>query len=164
MSELQVTLRKLHSALRPGGLLFSWEYVGPNRFAFPRRETAVAERLYRALAPELRGPWPELPLPNPMEVAEADPTESIRSEEILDAVHGVFDAVDVTSLGGALAFPLWNGLNHDALFDTERGHDLVRLVLELDAGLSRAGTLPAYFAYIAARKAPAGVDRHAEPR
>lgn len=152
MSNLEGVLRRVHAALTPGGVLFADEYVGPDRFAFPERDTQVARWFYRTLDGELRSAWPELPLPNPADVAAADPTEAIHSAEILETVSNVFANVEVTGLQGTLAYILWNGLNHDALFDTDKGADLVRAILAFDDALILSGQLRDYFALIVARK------------
>lgn len=152
VADLEGVLRRINGALTPQGLFFASEYVGPDRFGYPEHDTAFAKRLYRVLDPSLRSPWPELPQPNPADVEAADPTESIHSSDILAAVERIFNGIEVTPLGRALTFILWWGLNHDALYETEQGRDLVNVILDLDDALIAAGQLPNYFSYIVARK------------
>jgi SAM-dependent methyltransferase len=152
IADLDGVLRRVNEALTPQGLLFANEYVGPDRFAYPEHDSAFAKRLYRVLDPRLRSPWPELPQPNPADVEAADPTESIHSADIIETVKRVFDQIEITPLEYTLTFILWWGLNHDALYDTEPGRELVNVVLDIDNALVTSGRLPNYFSYIVARK------------
>lgn len=146
MDPLDETLEKVYAALKPGGMMFAFEYVGPDRFNYPREHTRIAERLYEVLDPSLRR-WPQLPLtwPTPAAVIEADPTESIHSGDILDTVRRIFPHVDVKPMYGTLCFILFWGLHPDAIYDTEKGRDLIRLVLDLETALVDSGQLPSYF-------------------
>lgn len=152
MSDLEGILRQVNTTLTPQGLLFASEYVGPDRFAFPEQDATLAKQLYRVLDPALKAPWPELPQPDPRDVARADPTESIHSADIVAAIQRGFDQVEIIPLGHALTFILWWGLNHDALYETQRGLELVQVILDLDSALVNSGQLPSYFSYITARK------------
>lgn len=152
VTHMESTLHQMYNALVPGGLLFANEYIGPDRFAFPEVDCQVAQRLYRILDPALRSPWPELPLPNPQDVINADPTEAVHSSDIVAVLSRVFDTLEITPLKNALTFIIWWGLNHKALFETEQGFDLVRHILDIEAALITTGRLPNYFSYLAARK------------
>ena len=89
VERLEHVLDACREGLRPGGLFFISEYVGPNRFAFPPAHADLANEIYCSIDPRLRT-QPVMPRPNPRDVAAADPTEAIRSEEILDLVSRFF--------------------------------------------------------------------------
>ena len=152
VSALEHALEQCYRALRPGGLFFAHEYVGPNRFAFPAEHVDLARTIYRTLDPSLCSSWPALPVPDPVEVASVDPTESVRSEEIIDAVRHRFPSARVISYEACLTIIMWYGLNHDALYESERGFDLVRWLLDVDANLVRSGRLWSYQALLLANK------------
>jgi SAM-dependent methyltransferase len=149
---LDRVLEQCHQALRPGGLFFAHEYVGPDRFAFPEEHVDLARAIYRTLDPALRCPWPELPVPDPRAVAAADPTEAVRSTEIVDTVRARFANVHVVSYEACLTLIIWYGLNHDALFETSQGFDLVRWLLEVDSHMIRTKRLWTYQALLLAIK------------
>jgi GT2 family glycosyltransferase/SAM-dependent methyltransferase len=151
VERLEHVLEECRRALRPGGHFFITEYVGPNRFAFPPDHLAIAQAMYRTIDPRLRLSLPNLPSPDPRDVVAADPTEAIRSEEILELVPRYFSGAQVVSLDVCLTLILWYGLNHDALHDTEDGHTLVRWLLDVDRSLVRSGRLPTYHADLLAR-------------
>jgi SAM-dependent methyltransferase len=154
IEDLDGVLGHLAALLGDDGVLFAREYVGPARFAFPDDHLRHARSLYGVLDPALRSVHPELPVPDPVEVAAVDPTEAVRSDEILAALDRWFGHVEVCPVGGGLAFPLWFGLDHDALFETAQGDAAVRWVLEHDARLTDTGELPPYFVFVAARRRP----------
>lgn len=141
-------VRQAHSLLKPGGILFADEYIGPARFAYPDDHLQIPRALYNVLAKPLRAEAAELPLPTPEEVELADPTESVQPQLIVESLRSTFNHVDVTPLFGALPFMIWWGLNHDALFDMPEGIELVRLILRLDEALYEARVLPSYFALL----------------
>jgi SAM-dependent methyltransferase len=152
VERLEHVLQQCHKALRPGGLFYAQEYVGPNRFAFPADHVSLARQIYRTLDPRLLCGLPELPTPDPLAVADADPTESIRSEEVVNICRRVFPATHVVSDEICLTIIIWYGLNHESVYDTPAGHALVNWVLEADQALVRSGRLPTYQVEIFGRK------------
>ncbi|HLI27041.1 MAG TPA: class I SAM-dependent methyltransferase [Chloroflexota bacterium] len=152
VERLEAVVEMVREALRPGGVLLAHEYVGPDRFAFPAEHVELARAIYRTLDPALRCPWPELPVPNPTEVAAADPTEAVRSSEIVSVVRRYFPRTHVLSYDQCLTIILWYGLNYDALYDIPQGHDLVNWLLAVDRALVRSGQLSTYLVDIVAIK------------
>ena len=150
--DVPATVRFAHDILGPGGVLYADEYIGPRRFDYPPEHSDLVKALYRSLAPELRCPWPELPQPDPLDVAAADPTEAAQSDRILEALRAEFAEVELAPIWGALAFILWWGLDHDALYETQAGRDFVDVVLALDTAMGSCGALPPYFSLILARR------------
>jgi SAM-dependent methyltransferase len=158
VENLERVLAQCHRALHPGGVLYAREYVGPSRFAFLPDHVEFARRFYRTIRPDLLCGHPELPVPDPAAVAAADPTESIRSQEIIDVCRATFPTTHVIPNDVCLTIILWYGLNHDAIYESQAGHELVRTVLEVDQALCHSGRLQSYQAEIIARK-PAAAPR-----
>ena len=153
MNDLEGILGKCKIALKPGGLLWAVEYIGPDRFQFPDQDTEFAKRFYRAVHPGLKKLWnSELQVPTADEVIKADPTEAIHSSRIPDAVHAAFQNVETIHTYGSFAFILFWSLLHDALYESPLGQEFVTSVLDIDTMLIDSGRLPHYFAYFVARK------------
>lgn len=152
VDRMEHVLEQCHRALKPGGVFFASEYTGPNRFAFTPDQLALARRIWQSLDPALRCAHPVMPVPNPLEVAAADPTESIRSEEIITLCRSYFPATHIVSEDVCLTIILWYGLDHDALFETDAGYELVRWLLDMDEAFVRSGRLPTFQAELIARK------------
>jgi SAM-dependent methyltransferase len=150
--QLEDVLGECQKALKPGGVFFAAEYVGPNRFAFTPDQVGLARQIWNTIDPALRCDQPQLPVPNPMETAAADPTEAIRSEEIISLCRKAFPATHVASEDVCLTYILWFGLNHDRLFESEKGFELVSWLLDADEAFVRSGRLSPLYADIFARK------------
>ena len=84
-------------ALKPDGLVYMDEYVGPSRFEWNESMMAPYRHIYDALDPELRA-VPVLGLP----VMIADPSEAVRSSEIEPQLAVGFDTVQRRPYGGNL--------------------------------------------------------------
>lgn len=160
IEDLEATLRRCARALKPGGILWAAEYIGPDYFDYPPEHTNLARSLWHAIDPALKKTWePELRFPTVEEVIAADPTESVHSSDIPRAMRAAFENVEVIPTYGTFAFILFWGLNYDALYDTAAGREFVQNVMEIDAALIDSGRLPHYFAYLIARKPTRGEAR-----
>jgi len=142
----------IHDAMRPGTRFIARDYVGPNRFAFEPEVLEVARSTYRALSDTVRSPWPDLSVPDPVEVERFDPTEAIDSEAIIPSLRALFSDCEIIPIGGALSHVIWYSLDHDAVFETEEGRRAVGEVMDQEDQLMAAGRLPSYFVrFIATR-------------
>lgn len=155
MTNLEGLLRSLNAALNEKGLLWAAnEYVGPDRFGYPEEHLRIVRAFHASLPERYRKHGdPVLHLPTPADVEKADPSESPCSSQILPTMSRLFPQLDIVDLYGSFAFMLFWGLNHDALYETEEGAELVRTVLALDRALVETGALPGYFVHLVARKA-----------
>jgi SAM-dependent methyltransferase len=167
--DLEGLVPKVARALQDDGVLFASEYIGPNRFAYGEGELGLARDLFNSLDKRLLRVWkpkhkwrrrlrglppppprPKFHPPDPVQIAAVDPTEAVHSAEILATLRKSFRHVHITSMGGALALPIWPGLDHDYIFDSQGGVEFVEMLIELDRALTESGRVPSYFALIAA--------------
>lgn len=92
-------------ALKPGGLVYMDEYVGPSRFEWNETMMEPYRRIYDALDPDLRA-VPALSVP----VMIADPSEAVRSSEIEPQLAVGFDVVQRRPYGGNLISVIYPAL------------------------------------------------------
>ena len=138
--------------MKPGGRLWAVEYIGPDRFDYPGEHTEFARRFYRSVHPGLKKLWtPELTFPMRDEVITADPTESIHSSDIPQAIHSTFDHVErsTPTVRSPSSCP---GGSWPTRFTTPIGQEFVKTVLDIDKMLIDSRQLPHYFAYFIATK------------
>jgi hypothetical protein len=107
---LEHCVTEVAAALRHDGLLYLDEYIGPSRADWQRSLLAAADAVYRELPIALRR-GSRVPLP----LMEDDPSEAVRSAEIIEAVASRFSVEAYRPYGGnslALIHPLvrWEGL------------------------------------------------------
>lgn len=153
ISELEKTLRTCERALAPGGVLWAFEYIGPDRFAYPDHDADIARRIYRILAPELHLPGePELKFPSPEDVVAVDPTEAIHSSEIVETMRRIWPDLEFHGQYGSLSFMIMWCLNYNAIYDTQFGFEAYGTILDIETALVDSGKLPHYFANLIARK------------
>ncbi|HUO85658.1 MAG TPA: class I SAM-dependent methyltransferase, partial [Thermoanaerobaculia bacterium] len=139
-------LRRVRETLRPGGLLYLDEYVGPSRDEWSEEHLRPAREIYDSLPEELK----RTPMQPP--VAWDDPSEMAASSRILPAVRERFEIVDDRPYWGNLLFPLVTALHGGRLLEDEF-LPLVREWIEREQELIRDGTFrsPLYAVVIARR-------------
>lgn len=154
MDDIGEAIAAALNGLKPGGFLWcANEYVGPNRFGYPKEHVNIVERYYSLLPLDMcKHQVQKLVLPTPEEVAAADPSEAPRSEEIVDTFARLAPDFEMTALYGSFAFIIFWGLEHNSLYETEEGRRLMVEILRIDQALVEANVLPTYFAHLVAHK------------
>ncbi len=146
----------LNRILRPDGLLYVDEFIGPSQW---RYEGEIIELINRFLIS-----LPEVLLLNRKPVAGEefyhqwknglDPSESIRSAELDEWLRKSFAVIEACPFNGTLLFPFFltaqfnpRRLNIKAWHDTELGqNELRKMALQEDEWIS-SGRLPPHFMY-----------------
>jgi len=106
--DLEHVFSQLHLALKPGGLLVVNEFVGPNQFQWTDRQMELAddllnqvpERYRRSLmSGHIKGRVVRQTL---ADMNTVDPTEAVRSADIIPLMRSHFDLVEQVDYGGTL--------------------------------------------------------------
>jgi SAM-dependent methyltransferase len=90
IERLERVFEQVARSLRTGGLFFMNEFVGPTRFQWSDRQLEVVNGLLRAIPAPFRRSTvsgerkEQVPRPSVAEMIAADPSEAVRSAEILD--------------------------------------------------------------------------------
>ncbi len=137
-------LEEVHAALKPGGLLFLDEYMGPSRSEWREADWGFARSAFDALPEELKN-RPELAIPLPMD----DPSESVRSSAILPAARRLFTILEDRPYGGNILWFVFPCLDIARLRE-DRTDALSRLIALEDHLLDRRW-VESYFRVIVAR-------------
>ncbi len=148
----------LQRALRPGGVFHLHEFVGPNRFQWTDEQLRLANTFLEGLPPRLRrlpdGQMKTLRRPTIEEMIASDPSESVRSSELVAALRPYFDIVEYRRLGGALAHNALGGIAQN--FDPESAEDdaLLRTLFDMEDAAMAEGVIGSDFATITAFPKP----------
>jgi SAM-dependent methyltransferase len=143
---------RVHDALAPGGRFFFQEYVGPNRFQYSDQRIDIVNRYFRLLPVELRlhpfwnGVLPYKTRVDPDKLAAQDPTEAVRSEDILPLARGFFDVEAEYPYGGGLLNPLLYELIVNFDEDDPYHNGLLRFLCDAEDRLTRASVIEPDFA------------------
>jgi SAM-dependent methyltransferase len=117
---LERLFSQIHKALKPGGIFHLHEFVGPSRFQWTKAQLTLVNEYLSSLPPRLRqlpsgGPKPLVQRPTVDAMIAADPTEAVRSSEILAVLRSYLTIIEQRQIGGALL--------HLALGDIARNFD-----------------------------------------
>lgn len=148
-------------ALKENGLFLIDEYVGPARFQSSPKAVALINKLIQVLPPRYRtsvyhnGQPRETYANIPPDVLAAhDPSEAIRSDEILPVLRQHFEVVDYRPYGGALLHMLLSGTAGNFDPHAEADAALIRLLAAFEEEMEQAGVIGTDFAVVAARPLP----------
>src|SRR5664279_1216763 len=158
VKDLEGLFRQCHRALKPGGLFFLEEYIGPSRFQTDPNTLQMINDLLRFLPERYRRSVyldgrPRETYENPplSWFEENDPSESVRSDEIVPVLGQLFDIVEYRPYGGALLHMLLSGTagNFDPTVDSDVA--LLRVMALAEIWMEKAGALRSDFAAIVAK-------------
>ena len=164
--ELERLFAQARAALKPGGLLALNEYVGPAQFQWSEKQLGYANALLRRLAPRYRRNldpswWRRLLEPYREDVrrrprwrvAAEDPSESVRSAEIVSLLEREFVIVERRDYGGTLLQLVLDRIVGN-FEDTEEDRRVLTLLCQAERALIQAGELTSDFTLIVARPKP----------
>lgn len=144
-------------SLKPGGWLFVHEYVGPNVFALTPRQKEVIRAAFE-LIPERfrrngRSTVATAPaIPYPPEVAAVDPSEAIRSADILEVVGHYFDVVESNPAGGTVLQFLLHGIAGNFRPEDPESMEVLEMLIRIEKTLVGVGDLQSDFVMLTARR------------
>jgi O-antigen biosynthesis protein len=157
VESLENLFAQIAAALKPGGYFFLDEYIGPSRFQWTDDQLRIMNEELNALPRELRRSVSEPGKYKPPVIRKtveymkaADPSEAVRSAEIVPLLSQYFDIREFKGYGGSLL--------HELLYDiagnfTEKAPgslDHLRRLFDLEDHLIALGTLAHDFAVIVA--------------
>ncbi len=170
VENLELAYPALRDALVPGGLLLLNEYVGPRRFQFGEAQMKVVNSVlarlperYRRSAVMAGAVYPHKEVPTEAQMIATDPSESVRSDELLAFTRRHFEVLEEVAYGGTVLQHLLYDVVQN--FDPARLADarLLGLLCLLEEALLREGVLASDYAVVLARR-PAGEDGARHPR
>lgn len=104
---------------------------------------------FRALRTGTRPLRTTADLPTASSVAAIDPSEAVRSADIVPVLHRYFDIIEYRPLGGTILQFLLADIAGN--FQAEEGERLLQMLFAIEDALMEAGDLSSDFAYIVAR-------------
>lgn len=156
--DIERLLAKIKRWKAPNAILAIHEYVGPNRFQWTDAARFEGERLLRSLPPKLRvhGISNEIVeslwSPTYRDMLVGDPSEAIRSAEMIDILDCYFERIERRDFGGTILQPLLVDIVHNFEFERDASHrsELDRL-FAAERELLRSGRITSNFSFLAYR-------------
>ena len=169
--QLEHLLDEIKQTLKPGGLLFVHEYIGPSQMQFPRRDVELADvflnvipERYRKLEGE--GGIKKEALRTSLDTMNnSDPSEGIRASEIVPLVASRFEIRHFRHVGGTLLLLVFNEIAGNFLENDLEIRPLVDALITLDNFLIDNKVLPSYHVYMVCEKTenPTPMQAHILP-
>jgi SAM-dependent methyltransferase len=144
VANLEGCLEQIQKTLKKDGYFYLDEYVGPSRDQWTDTLVEAANEVYRTLPNSIRR---SRSVPFPIE--EDDPSEAVRSGDIVPLVEAGFDIIERRDYGGNLLSLIHPLLRWDSMNEDSRGEVLESLIEE-ERNLLAAGA-PTYYTVIIAR-------------
>ena len=163
VENLEHAYAQIERCMRPEATLVVSEYVGPNRFQYGDDVLAMINALLQALPEELRRPFEERTRPTVEEMIANDPTEAVRSEELVAFTEKSFDVRERKNIGGTILQHLLYDIVENFRFDDPRERSLLEMLCTIEAMLLDSGRIPCDFVLMAARKKGSRVKRASRP-
>lgn len=160
IKELEAVCNRVKQALKPGGWLFFNEYVGFNRFAFSSHQLNIIHHTFYLIPLRYRRSFiannkntyqKNPPLPDPKEVARTDPSEAVRSQDILPVVNKFFDIVTINKCGGSILQFLLSGIAGNFRQSDPQSMLILNMLLNIENTLIDSGDIQSDFVVVAAR-------------
>jgi SAM-dependent methyltransferase len=138
-------------ALRPGGSVVAQEYVGPSRFQWTRAQLELCNAAMDELVPEDHKVHHTVVERVPVEIMlELDPSEAVRSDEILATCREQMEVVDYRGAGCSLLQPILVDQLHTFEPRNWRHNRILAELFAREDELMRAGVLGDSFAMFVA--------------
>jgi SAM-dependent methyltransferase len=170
VSNLEHLFHQVVLSLKPGGYFFLDEYVGPNKMQWTDEQLGIINEQIAALPSDLKRSVFDDSLKgaiwrNAVEDIDAvDPSEAVRSADILRILPLYFDIIEVKGSGGSLLHMLLEGIAGNFLPDNPRAMSYLESLFRLEDDLIACGRLQHDFAVIIARRKPTRVEKLLGPK
>jgi len=158
ITNLESLYARIQASLRRGGHFIFSEYVGPNRFQYSDAQMDVINRYMRVLPDHLRyDPCLKITLRKKERlsierVLADDPTEAVRSEDVLPLARSMFEVEAEYPYGGSLLSPLLYEIIVNFNEENPEDRRLLEILCDAEDRLIRSGHLSPDFCVFVARR------------
>jgi SAM-dependent methyltransferase len=162
IANLEHLLDQVKFALRDGGLLIINEYVGPFQLQWTPKQTKIIDDLTRLLPPKYKrrvsnGESVKESFPGPSSIREMnanDPSESVRSDEIIPLIEARFWIKEHKNFGGTILHMLLQDLAGNFNPADSIDASFLNLLIYIEKLLIQEKVLESDFTFIVAEKRP----------
>ena len=161
IENLEHVFDELRNSLKPDAYLLINEYVGPSRLQWTKKQLDILNRGWEIMPPEFRKAGSISPV-NKEDLIKVDPSEAVRSSEIVSMLYNYFEVVEHTEYGGSFLMPFWSqGIMPDIFLDrpSVEKQIIVKLLCLIDELILNEKILPSCYVQIVARNKPPVSDK-----
>lgn len=154
VTNLEKLFSKLSNLLSVNGYFVVLEYVGPNRFQWRDTQLSVINGILRQLDPRYlrENTRIELSRPSVEAMMAIDPSEAVRSEDVLGLLPNYFTVEYLRNFNGTVMHPLYPLLNASLTNANTADFDsIVRMILLMEDTMICENLLPSDFVFAICR-------------
>jgi ubiquinone/menaquinone biosynthesis C-methylase UbiE len=153
------TFALAHRLLKPGGLLFYDEYIGPDHRMYEEEVLALTDEINNCLDRSYRLDFmrkgkvrERIPRATLKAMLAKPPSEGAETSQILPLTYKYFDIVSRLDYGGAILEPFFRGILTNFNFDDPKDQTIGRLIILIEDLLNRFGYTPHYHSKVVCRR------------
>ncbi len=153
LENLEHIYHQVKRSLKPGGVLMINEFVGPSRFQWTDLQLRLMNELLEALPekPRKAAPFLRVLRPELEDMKTLDPSESVRSADVIPVLEQSFEIIDFKPYGGTLLHILLSHVMPGFDLEDEKDLSILRLMFLFEQTLVEQKVLPSDFAFVVAR-------------
>lgn len=159
VEELEHLLNEVNNALKVGGLFIINEFVGPSQFQYTKKQVEVINdiidllpSIYRSRVTDSKILKPFFAPPSIEYMNANDPSEAIRSAEIIESVKRIFEVLEQKDYGGTILHMLLQDIIGNFDPENERDKTVLQLILYIEKLLIREKIIESDFTLMVLRK------------
>ncbi len=156
--EIEKMFVLIHRVLRPGGLLWFDEYVGPDHHMYDQHVMDIMNEINDCLAARYRmdalshHERTSVPQPSLEFMMQHDPSEGVHASQILPLTYKYFDVLQRQDYGGAIMRPFFTGILPNFDWSDEKDQTIARLIILFEQVLTRRSIIPSYHSMVLSRR------------
>ena len=153
VENLEHLFQEMRTGLKPGSFIFINEYVGPSRLQWTEKQLKILNRVWEIMPHEFRKAGPLVSV-NKKDLIRVDPSEAVRSSDIIPLLYDHFEIVAHVEYGGSFLMPFWfQGIVPEVFLENPNidKQVIIKLLCIIDELIREEKILPNCYAQIAAR-------------
>jgi SAM-dependent methyltransferase len=156
VENLEFLFDQVNQALAEKGLFAMREYIGPNRMQFTNEQLSLVNEILSILPEKYRKSHYGSLKRTMQKIAEEDlirmdPSESIRSQEIMGIIQQKLEIIKVSYTGGTILHPLLDSIASNFEGDEDR-NAVLKLLILFEKTLIDKGIFPSDYVFCMAKK------------
>ncbi len=161
-AQLEHVYSQIAASLKDGGVFVFNEFIAPSRFQWTDLQVELMKEILSVL-PEKNtlSSWnqqhiKQIDRPSVADMIAMDPSESVRSAEIMPVLRNYFEVIEYKPYGGTLIHMLLTHVMATFDLDNPDQQALLKMIFLLEKTLIKHEVISSDFAYVVARPYPTG--------
>lgn len=158
IEDLEYVCENAGESLKDKGLIVVQEYIGPNQFQWTDKQIKIVNKILDMLPQQLRTSLKtgkvktQVERPTIEYMNSTDPSEAIRSKDIVPVLERSFKIKAVRYFGNTICHPLFNEIMGNFNHNDEKDVALIRLIVLIEKILIEENILESDYAVVIAEK------------